>query len=75
MSYATPIMKLSSVVYRTIKLTPNDIHVNQTVSDQQFRSNPAMEAASCKQNCVGISGVTLSHISYLLSGYIMAFVI
>ena len=23
-------------------------------SDHQFRSNPAMEAASCKQNCVGI---------------------
>jgi len=31
LSHATPIMKLSSVVYRT-KMTPNDIHANQTTS-------------------------------------------
>ena len=34
------------------EITPDDIHANQTM--HQFRSNPAMEAASCKQNCVAI---------------------
>jgi len=39
-------MKLSSVVYQT----RNDSKWHSWQSDHQFRSNPAIEAASCKQN-------------------------